>query len=606
MKKIFVIIGFILFSFFPLCLPPKIFADAHFSVTTQANYDISENGITHVALGVTLTNMTDQFYPSSYTISLSLPSIENVTATNTIVPITPTVKNLGDVQEITIPFSNKVLGMGKVTKFIISFDTPDIVSLRENIREINIPGIANQNQFALFNVHVVIPPSFGTPTYVKPPMRGTTLDYTKDQLGTSGIAIAFGEKQAYQLSLLYHIKNTSIIPLLTEIALPPTTNYQTVDLRNISPKPLTITRDGDGNWLAQYFLFPSQTMTVSAVEYIGVSLNGEKQPLSETERKIYTQEQPYWQTENDEVRSLAQSLKTPEAIYDYVTTHLSYDYSRVTAHQIRLGAINILQNPQNAVCLEFTDAFIALARAAGIPAREVDGYAFTNNSKQRPLSLIKDVLHAWPEYYDLRTNQWVMVDPTWENTTSGVDYFHTFDFDHVAFVVRGVHSEYPIPAGGYKLADSQETKDVSVVFAQNSPMPKPVYTVSVKGRTALFQPSLIQGAITIQNNSPVLISGGKLTLVSDALVPQSKTISYGDIPPLSKDIAFFTWEKPSTLTKTATQITIQDGRNVYHASVSLRPFIFNNTVLIGGGLFAASIIIILSFIAVRTRRLPFH
>ncbi|GAI19887.1 unnamed protein product, partial [marine sediment metagenome] len=65
-----------------------------------------------------------------------------------------------------------------------------------------------------------------------------------------------------------------------------------------------------------------------------------------------------------------------------------------------MGALKALNSKNPVVCMEFTDLFIALCRAAGIPVREVNGYAHTNNPKLRPLSLTLDVLHAWPEYYD--------------------------------------------------------------------------------------------------------------------------------------------------------------------------------------------------------------
>jgi len=50
--------------------------------------------------------------------------------------------------------------------------------------------------------------------------------------------------------------------------------------------------------------------------------------------------------------------------------------------------------------MEFTDLFIALSRAAGIPAREINGFAYTDDIRLRPLDLVTDMLHAWPEYYD--------------------------------------------------------------------------------------------------------------------------------------------------------------------------------------------------------------
>ena len=59
-----------------------------------------------------------------------------------------------------------------------------------------------------------------------------------------------------------------------------------------------------------------------------------------------------------------------------------------------------------------------------------------------------------------------MIDPTWANTTGGIDYFNVLDFDHIAFVIKGESSDYPIPAGGYKLQGNEEEKDVNVSFAK--------------------------------------------------------------------------------------------------------------------------------------------
>src|SRR5258707_13577173 len=104
--------------------------------------------------------------------------------------------------------------------------------------------------------------------------------------------------------------------------------------------------------------------------------------------------------------------------------------------------------------MEFTDLFIAMARAAGIRAREINGYAYTENKDSEPLSLVADVLHSWPEYWDKYNKEWILVDPTWGNTTHGIDFFHKLDLRHFTFVIHGVNSEFPLSPGSYKLSDS--------------------------------------------------------------------------------------------------------------------------------------------------------
>lgn len=593
-----------LFLFF-LCLffPHQTYADDHFLITTQANYAVSENGTTHVKLNVVLENVTSQFYAASYTMSLGLPNIDNLQASDTQGVITAQIKQNADGQDVTVAFNKTGVGLGAKNTFSISFDTPDIASHVGKVWEINIPGISNQSEFESFNVHVDIPPSFGNPAYIKPETTAKTLDFTKDQLGSAGISIGFGTEQTYQFFLTYHLQNKNVIPITTEIALPPSTNYQNVAITKMLPKPLNIVKDTDGNWMARYYLIPSQTINVTVEGLVEVSVQPSSETLSEANRSIYLSEQPYWGISNDKINSIAQSLKTPEAIYDYVVHHLSYDYSRVTAHQIRLGSVNVLANPKSAVCLEFTDLFIALSRAAGIPSREIDGYAYTQNSKQRPLSLIKDVLHAWPEYYDSAAGRWIMVDPTWGNTTSGIDYFHTLDFDHFSFVIKGEHSVYPIPAGGYKLVNQEDTKDVQVIFASIQENTKPQFSLTIKPTANLFNNPPVQGTIHIENTGTTLLPHPKIVLTGTDLSPKTQTLSSPDIIPFGFVDIPFSFHKSPLLTKTETVLTIQIGSFVTSRNISFYPNFTDNIFLLGGGLLGTSLIVIISIIAFKPRHI---
>lgn len=157
-------------------------------------------------------------------------------------------------------------------------------------------------------------------------------------------------------------------------------------------------------------------------------------------------------------------------MYDYVVNTLHYNYKRFEQENStqRLGALGALQDPSNAVCQEYTDLFVALARAGGVPARRIIGYGMTRNSRLRPLSLVADVLHTWPEYFDTQRQIWVPIDPTWGDTTGGVDYFSQLDFRHVAFAIQGVNDDRPLAAGMYKSA-AEPTKDITMTV-----LPQPV------------------------------------------------------------------------------------------------------------------------------------
>lgn len=449
------------FLFFSSQFNVALAASPKFNVSFDVTYTVQTSGNTHVVFNGSLQNASDGFYASSYTFQTGFNTIDNVYAHDGKGQIIPQIKNTDAGESIMLLFNIKATSINQIIPFSFSFDTPNVAKKAGNIWEVNIPGIANINEFTDFNVHLQIPQSFGIPAYIKPQSVGNTLDYSKEALGASGISLAFGKYQSYTFILHYHLKNKELFPADYTIALPPSTGYQDVYLSSLTPSPRDLYKDKDGNWLAVYKLLPSQKIEVVAQGNASIYLLPKVEILTPADRTTYLRERPYWE-QSDDIKKLAQVLQTPKNIYDYVVGHLNYDFSRVVGTQERLGAQEVLKNPLSAVCLEFTDLFIALSRASGIPAREIDGYAFTQNPKERPLSLVKDVLHAWPEYYDDNRKAWIMVDPTWANTTKGVDYFHILDFDHFAFAIKGAESTFPIPAGGYKITGSE--KDVYVSF----------------------------------------------------------------------------------------------------------------------------------------------
>ena len=283
-----------------------------------------------------------------------------------------------------------------------------------------------------------------------------------------GIAGAYGASQNFDITLTYTLNNSGVVPHLQEIALPPSTAYQNVTVQELTPSPQTVTSDADGNWLAKYQLGPRQTLAVTAKVSVSVFLSPRKDYNQVAIREEdYTKTEEYWQTGDAQITNLARQFTTARSIYDYVSTALRYDFDKVNSAAPRLGAVGILKDPSRAVCMEFTDLFIAIARAAGIPARRVVGYAYTSNPKLRPLSLVSDVLHAWPEYYDRETNIWVPVDPTWANTTGGVDYFTKLDFNHIVFAINGMDSSLPYPAGYYRSPD-KTGRDIRVEFSDTT------------------------------------------------------------------------------------------------------------------------------------------
>lgn len=593
-RVVFFFLGLILFLVTPLTVNASSNTPSDYNIT----YTISQNTNTRVNVNVTLTNQDNNSYFSSYELKMGFSDIKNLSASDSKGSLNPKLEKDNKGYRINLTFNDVVVGEGKKLGFNLSFDTNEVAQNRGNVWEINIPGISSKNDFGSFNVTVIYPAGIGNPVYIKPNVPGALsrvvnkkLTFTKRELGTSGISIAFGEYQIYKFDLSYHLKNSNLFPVKTEIAIPPETNYQEVIIDQMTPNPNNVRIDNDGNWLAEYTLNPSETKNVKVIGKAKVNLNPKEEIFEETKRREYLSQKPYWETSDPKIKKLAKELNTPYAIYQYIVKNLNYDFSRVTSKEPRLGAKQVLDNPKSAVCLEFTDLFIALARAAGIPAREINGFAYTKNTDERPLSLVKDVLHAWPEYYDNTLKTWVMIDPTWGNTTGGVDYFFTLDLDHLTFIRKGGNSSYPIPPGGYKLSENDNRKDVNVELTSNFEEIES-YEVVNEFNNNQFSLTPVEGIIKIQNTGNSVLLNKKAEISTDFLTPKKQILSFLPIPPFGFSEKNISFNKVDFLTNRTDVITIQVGEIIKFANVKISPIYLSKNLLIGGIIFVISAVII--------------
>lgn len=455
----FLCIAFVfLFLFFPI---PSFASD--FSFEYEVKYAVAPNGQTKVTQNTTLTNLTSDVYARDYTLTLVSDKITHINAYDTQGAIEPIIKQLNGITTIRVPFNVTAAGEGKQLSFTLEYESGDIAHRTGRIWEILIPGLENTKDVDEYVISLLVPSSFGPAAYSTPPSQKANQWLLSEHKG-KGISIAFGDAQRFDFNLKYTLINATQKANMQEITLPPDTAFQKIILRRLSPLPTQVNIDTDGNWLAQYEVKAQQQLDISAdgTALIYATPIASPSSLTDAQRSLYTKPLQYWE-QSEYVKQLAKKYTTPESIYNYIVDTLSYNYARVVPGISRLGASQVLARPDQAVCMEFSDAFVAIARAAGIPARVNHGFAYTTNSRLQPLSLISDVLHAWPEYFDEKRGVWVPIDPTWADTTRGVDYFNKLDFNHLSFAVLGERSDYPYPAGTFKTVDSGKT-----VFVDNS------------------------------------------------------------------------------------------------------------------------------------------
>lgn len=224
--------------------------------------------------------------------------------------------------------------------------------------------------------------------------------------------------------------------------------YQEVISTAVTPEEYEVTTDEHGN---VYALFEFRDVSSQGSERIElryrVAVSELRFDLGSCEGLLpdtFISPVPYIESDAEPVVTLAGTLaegkgtacEKVRAFYDYVgdnVSHTGYDPESK-------GALAALQS-LTGDCTDYADLTIALSRAAGVPARFLEGLTCCTGGTYAP----GDVKHDWLEVY-LPGTGWVPVDPTWGRSPSDRDtYFAGITPDHV-IVTRGRN---PAPLAGY-------------------------------------------------------------------------------------------------------------------------------------------------------------
>jgi transglutaminase-like putative cysteine protease len=135
---------------------------------------------------------------------------------------------------------------------------------------------------------------------------------------------------------------------------------------------------------------------------------------------LFLQPEPLLESNSPEIRSVAIRVRGSETNPRVVAERLErwvYDSLR---KEITVGVPSALSTLRSRVgdCNEHTQLYVALARAAGIPARVAAGLAYLDG---------KFYYHAWPEVW---LERWVAVDPTFGQFPA--------DASHLRFTIGGL------------------------------------------------------------------------------------------------------------------------------------------------------------------------
>ena len=569
---------------------------SEFTTSYDVIYDIDAGGTTTVTEKINLRNLTSEYFANQFKLIIGATQVSDVKAFDSGGAAQVQSEQKGTSTTITVKLNQQVVGLGKQSSWTLQFKSKDFAQNLGKVWEVRAPKVSSEANLEGYNLTISVPLSFGEPTLISPtPKTQTTssgkmfLTFEKSQLTSSGVSASFGTHQLFDFDLSYHLENPNLVPVITNIALPPDTAFQDIIFQRIDPAPLNVTVDNDGNYLAWYRLNRGQKLEVKAIGSAKLYTQSKvKDPtLSADLRKIYTQSNKYWEKENPQIQQKLTEIlgvnpsQSPSEkvrlIYRYVVSSLKYDPGRLKDNIERLGALTALNNPSQAVCMEFTDLFIALARAAGIPSRELDGFAYTANTTLRPLSLSKDILHSWPEFWDEKKG-WVMVDPTWENTTGGVDYFNKLDLNHFVFAIKGTSSGQPPPAGSYKYI-GQDSHDVKVSLSDNDFLVKPQLEVKIDNADPILAGFPEKIKVKVSNVGSGVYPGASFSINSNKLIfLGSKAEALGPIPAFGSASFDFNVRTKSLFDSFSDTAVVLIGSQKFSKDVEIKPFLIFQTI----------------------------
>jgi len=189
--------------------------------------------------------------------------------------------------------------------------------------------------------------------------------------------------------------------------------YQEVLNQTISPDDYTLVTDEYGNQYAEFDLAAMQPGSSIPIEIrYDVKVHDIRVDLNHCQGELpdfFTEPELHIESRNPQIVELAEQLSKGKdtacdqvrAFYDYIGDDLLYTYNGASwGAQAALGEMG-------SDCTEYSSLLIALSRAAGIPARYLEGL---NHNISDTDGLARRE-HAWVEVY-LPGSGWTPLDPT--------------------------------------------------------------------------------------------------------------------------------------------------------------------------------------------------
>jgi len=259
--------------------------------------------------------------------------------------------------------------------------------------------------------------------------------------------LTFTTDKETKLSVSYNLGSLSNSPYQKELDLKVTGENAEITSENSVNKKLTATSYLNSGEQLQYQV--TRTIQTSGIKYTKdlSKTSGDYSKFSDYNK--YTTATDKIESDNsaiiDKSKELFVGITNPyykvKKAYEFVNSYMNYDESNKNK-----GALNALQTSRG-VCEDYSELFVALLRASGVPARVVTGYWIDNENFYNDIANGDAYRHAWAEYY-LPEYGWIIVEPTniyYYNGNQAINYSYFSNLDESTHFITGYDA-----AGEYK------------------------------------------------------------------------------------------------------------------------------------------------------------
>jgi len=456
----------------------KVFATG-ITVTVDKNYTIDTLDKTSVSETHTIENQgTTGWISDSNTeyffVSVTTGDADSLNKTLATVQITEDGTKVNFTTDIKTDYAmlgaklTKAVKPGEKTVFQITYNDFGLIEQKGALADFYAPGFQEGTTTNLlqttyvYNTYVSVNNTLPGLNFVVPDATETqnTKTYTKffftyKSLLNQYIWIQIGRQQYYKFSIIQDVTGTESsntgytneYKLIVPRSVDEPSIYQRVYYSSITPAPKYAETDIDGNLILAFDFPTNYTGQISIQGYAEVGRNNSVTIDASNSGNItdntisnmgnYLKQAAYWEVNDSKIQTTAHQVIGNERnifniskdLYTFIVNRIDYSTVKRFGLNERQGALATL-NGGAAVCMEYSDLFLALARADGLPARAVFGYSYDSKLKNTDQEA-----HQWDEVFMPGLGKWVSIDVTWgesgmKMTEGNLNHF----FTHMASV----------------------------------------------------------------------------------------------------------------------------------------------------------------------------